>query len=112
MLARTRRIVGTRWGSRHTRSLPPPASTWGRWARPFLTELMELSRESSNLAALEKNSVVYLDICRAPAGTAGPAAQVLAGGGRERVCLDPQRVPTILRVLASIARRIRVESNR
>jgi IclR family acetate operon transcriptional repressor len=33
----------------------------GAISRPFLTELMEVSGESSNLAALEKNSVVYLD---------------------------------------------------
>ncbi len=33
----------------------------GPLARPFLTELMEVSQESSNLATLEKNSVVYLD---------------------------------------------------
>lgn len=38
----------------------------GPLARPFLTELMKLSRESSNLAALEKNSVVYLDQVPAP----------------------------------------------
>ena len=35
-------------------------------ARPFLTELMEVSGESSNLAALEKNSVVYLEQVPAP----------------------------------------------
>ena len=38
----------------------------GPLARPFLTELMEVSGESSNLAALEKNSVVYLDQVSAP----------------------------------------------
>ena len=38
----------------------------GPLARPFLTELMEVSGESSNLAALEKNSVVYLDQVPAP----------------------------------------------
>lgn len=30
-------------------------------ARPFLEELMEVSRESSNLAVLDRDSVVYLD---------------------------------------------------
>lgn len=38
----------------------------GPLARPFLTELMEVSGESSNLAALEKNAVVYLDQVPAP----------------------------------------------
>jgi IclR family acetate operon transcriptional repressor len=33
----------------------------GPLARPFLAELMEVSQESSNLAMLDKNSVVYLE---------------------------------------------------
>jgi IclR family acetate operon transcriptional repressor len=33
----------------------------GPLARPFLKDLMEVSQESSNLAALDRNSVVYLD---------------------------------------------------
>jgi IclR family transcriptional regulator, acetate operon repressor len=38
----------------------------GPLARPFLEELMEVSRESSNLAMLDKNSVVYLEQVSAP----------------------------------------------
>ena len=38
----------------------------GPLARPFLTELMEVSQESSNLASLDKNSVVYIDQVSAP----------------------------------------------
>jgi IclR family acetate operon transcriptional repressor len=33
----------------------------GPLARPFLKELMEVSQESSNLAVLDRNSVVYLE---------------------------------------------------
>ncbi|MEW6636200.1 MAG: IclR family transcriptional regulator [Actinomycetota bacterium] len=33
----------------------------GPLARPFLRELMEVSRESANLAVLDRNSVVYLE---------------------------------------------------
>lgn len=33
----------------------------GPLARPYLEELMEVSRESSNLAVLDRDSVVYLD---------------------------------------------------
>lgn len=33
----------------------------GPMARPFLMELMEVSQESSNLAELDKNSVVYIE---------------------------------------------------
>lgn len=33
----------------------------GPLAQPFLRELMEVSQESSNLAALDKNSVVYIE---------------------------------------------------
>lgn len=33
----------------------------GPLARPYLTELMEVSRESANLAALERNAVVYIE---------------------------------------------------
>ena len=35
-------------------------------ARPFLKELMEVSQESSNLASLDKNAVVYIDQVSAP----------------------------------------------
>jgi IclR family transcriptional regulator, acetate operon repressor len=38
----------------------------GPLARPFLAELMEVSQESSNLAMLDKNSVVYLEQVPAP----------------------------------------------
>ncbi|MGF1471943.1 MAG: IclR family transcriptional regulator [Rubrobacteraceae bacterium] len=38
----------------------------GSMAWPFLAELTEVSQESSNLAALEKNSVVYLNQVPAP----------------------------------------------
>ncbi len=38
----------------------------GSLARPFLEELMEVSQESSNLAALDKNSVVYIEQVQAP----------------------------------------------
>lgn len=38
----------------------------GPLARPFLAELMEVSQESSNLAMLDKNSVVYLEQVSAP----------------------------------------------
>jgi IclR family acetate operon transcriptional repressor len=38
----------------------------GSLAHPFLTELMEVSQESSNLAGLEKNSVVYIEQVPAP----------------------------------------------
>jgi IclR family transcriptional regulator, acetate operon repressor len=38
----------------------------GPVARPFLRELTEISQESSNLAALERNSVVYLEQVSAP----------------------------------------------
>ena len=38
----------------------------GPLARPFLKELMEVSRESANLAALDRNSVVYLEQVSAP----------------------------------------------
>ncbi len=38
----------------------------GPLAHPFLTELMEVSQESSNLASLDKNSVVYIDQVPAP----------------------------------------------
>jgi IclR family transcriptional regulator, acetate operon repressor len=38
----------------------------GPLARPFLKELMEVSQESSNLAALEKDSVVYVEQVPAP----------------------------------------------
>jgi IclR family acetate operon transcriptional repressor len=38
----------------------------GPLARPFLTQLMEVSGESSNLASLDKNSVVYIDQVPAP----------------------------------------------
>ena len=38
----------------------------GPLARPFLTELMEVSQESSNLASLDKNSVVYIEQVPAP----------------------------------------------
>ncbi len=38
----------------------------GPLARPFLAELTEVSRESSNLASLEKNSVVYIEQEPAP----------------------------------------------
>ncbi|HET7480651.1 MAG TPA: IclR family transcriptional regulator [Rubrobacteraceae bacterium] len=38
----------------------------GPLARPFLRELMEVSQESANLAALDRNSVVYLEQVAAP----------------------------------------------
>lgn len=38
----------------------------GSLAHPFLTELMEVSQESSNLAGLDKNSVVYIEQVPAP----------------------------------------------
>ena len=38
----------------------------GPLARPFLKELMEVSRESANLAALDRNSVVYIEQVPAP----------------------------------------------
>ncbi len=38
----------------------------GPLARPFLKELTEVSQESSNLAVMEKNSVVYIDQVPAP----------------------------------------------
>lgn len=38
----------------------------GPLARPFLEELMEVSRESSNLASLDKNAVVYIEQVPAP----------------------------------------------
>ena len=38
----------------------------GSLAHPFLTELMEISQESSNLAGLDKNSVVYIEQVPAP----------------------------------------------
>lgn len=38
----------------------------GPMARPFLTELMEVSKETSNVASLDKNSVVYIDQVPAP----------------------------------------------
>ena len=38
----------------------------GPLARPFLEELMEVSRESSNLAGLDKNYVVYIEQVPAP----------------------------------------------
>jgi IclR family acetate operon transcriptional repressor len=38
----------------------------GPLAHPFLTELMEVSQESSNLAGLDKNSVVYIEQVPAP----------------------------------------------
>ncbi|MBA3950718.1 MAG: IclR family transcriptional regulator [Rubrobacter sp.] len=38
----------------------------GPLARPFLRELMEVSRESANLAALDRNSVVYIEQVPAP----------------------------------------------
>lgn len=38
----------------------------GPLARPFLRELTEVSQETSNLAALDRNSVVYLDQVPAP----------------------------------------------
>jgi len=38
----------------------------GPLARPFLTELMEASGESSNLASLDKNSVIYIEQVPAP----------------------------------------------
>ncbi len=38
----------------------------GPLARPFLKELMEVSRESANLAALDRNSVVYIEQVSAP----------------------------------------------
>jgi IclR family acetate operon transcriptional repressor len=38
----------------------------GVLARPFLRELMEISGESANLAALDKNSIVYMEQVPAP----------------------------------------------
>lgn len=38
----------------------------GPLARPFLEELMEVSQESSNLASLDKNAVVYIEQVPAP----------------------------------------------
>jgi IclR family acetate operon transcriptional repressor len=38
----------------------------GPLSRPFLKELMEVSQESSNLAALDRNSVVYIEQVSAP----------------------------------------------
>ncbi|CAA9473885.1 MAG: Transcriptional regulator, IclR family [uncultured Rubrobacteraceae bacterium] len=38
----------------------------GPLARPFLQELMEVSQESANLAALDRNSVVYIEQVPAP----------------------------------------------
>lgn len=38
----------------------------GPLARPFLKELMEVSQESANLAALDRNSVVYIEQVPAP----------------------------------------------
>ena len=38
----------------------------GPLARPFLRELMEVSRESANLATLDRNSVVYIEQVPAP----------------------------------------------
>ncbi len=38
----------------------------GPLARPYLRELMEVSQESANLAALDKNSVVYIEQVAAP----------------------------------------------
>lgn len=38
----------------------------GPLARPFLRELMEVSQESANLAALDRNSVVYIEQAPAP----------------------------------------------
>jgi IclR family transcriptional regulator, acetate operon repressor len=38
----------------------------GPLARPFLRELMEVCRESANLAALDRNSVVYIEQVPAP----------------------------------------------
>ncbi len=38
----------------------------GPLSQPFLRELMEVSKESSNLAGLEKNSIVYIEQIAAP----------------------------------------------
>jgi IclR family acetate operon transcriptional repressor len=38
----------------------------GPLARPFLTELMEISQESANLAGLDKNAVFYIEQVPAP----------------------------------------------
>lgn len=47
--------------------LASDARQWlGPMARPFLTELMEVSRETTNLAGLEKTSIIYLEQVAAP----------------------------------------------
>lgn len=58
-----RQVSGTRKYTLGPRTITLASSgreRLGPLARPFLEELMEISQESSNLAALDRNSVVYI----------------------------------------------------
>lgn len=75
----------------------------GPLARPFLTELMEVSQESANLAALDRNSVVYIEQVPAPRMVrmfTEPGNRVpphASGTGKVLLAYQPpEAVPTIL----------------
>jgi IclR family transcriptional regulator, acetate operon repressor len=76
----------------------------GPLARPFLEELMKVSRESSNLAGLDKGSVVYIEQVPAPRMVrmfAEPGNRVLphaTGTGKVLLAYQPEEaVDSIIR---------------
>ena len=70
----------------------------GPLARPFLQELMEVSQESSNLARLDENAVVYIEQVSAPRMVrmfAEPGNRVLphaTGTGKVLLAYQPEEV--------------------
>jgi len=70
----------------------------GPLSRPFLKELMEVSQESSNLAALDRNSVVYIEQVSAPRMVrmfTEPGNRVpphSSGAGKVLLAYQPERV--------------------
>jgi IclR family transcriptional regulator, acetate operon repressor len=70
----------------------------GPLARPFLTELMEISQESANLAGLDKNAVFYIEQVPAPRIVrmfTEPGSRVYAhatGTGKVLLAYQPEEV--------------------
>lgn len=74
----------------------------GPLARPYLKELMEVSQESANLAALDRNSVVYIEQAPAPRMVrmfAEPGNRVpphASGTGKVLLAYQPPEVVTTI----------------
>ena len=82
----------------------------GPLARPFLQELMEVSRESANLATLDRNSVVYIEQVPAPRMVrmfTEPGNRVpphASGTGKVLLAFQPPEVVKAVLVRSGLAR--------